>query len=261
MLLSCYSTMAILPIYILRWLNLIYSAAMLWVYQCYVEMIISESFNGLIIKKNSAKTILYVHSGFYGLSTNVNDLGFNIDLSCSTGLTILTVDYDNQNLEAGLDNIFNAYSWLKERSEEVVIMGAGVGCYLIEMLLSRDAFQDRSEVVFLSPITHLDICVSKACQDDTLNFNAVKSALDSCMRTSSEIDLKTISKKITRLFVAYGENDLFSYYTKKFIDRMKKLLKSVSKISSKDVGHCYMMVGHNAECDLCLHKLDRFLND
>ena len=255
MLLWCYSSMAFLPIYMLRWVNLIYSAVMLWVYQYYVEMITSHYFNGLIIKKNTSKTILYVHSGFHGISTCVNDLGFNIDISNTTGLTILTVDYNNENLELGLNNVANAYSWLKHNSEEVILMGSGIGCYLITMLLSSGIFKDKTKVVFFSPITRLDICLTKTCQDN-LNFDAVNYAL--CNHSSYEIDLKKLSQKITRLFVAYGDKDMFSYYTDKFIHQMKKRLE-VTEVKCNNAGHCYMLSGVNTADDYCLHELDDFL--
>ena len=251
-----------MPCYVLRWLNLIYSTVMLWVYQCYVEMIVSDSFNGLIIKKDTETTILYVHSGFSGISTSVNDLGFNINMSYRTGQTVLTVDYDNIDFDRAVENIKTAYDWLQERCEKVVLVGSGIGCYLIQLLLSSSDFnpEDKLDVIFISPITQLNLRESD-CLKDYLNYEKVVQALDSSSGYAKDFD--SMVSKINKIFVTYGSKEMFKRYTVKFLDKIRNKTKiPLTTVACRGGEHCHLLFDNLPEhSDRCFRKMNDFLNN
>ena len=220
MFLNYYSKLSFLPIYILQYINYIYSFCVLWIYQCYFEMLVSKDFNGLLIQKSSDKVILYVHSGFYELTTTINDLPVCLDLSFQTESSLFSLEYKYNNIEETLVELDKAYHWLQKRYKKITVVGSGIGCYLIQSWLVNFDLKKKINLVFLSPVVSLKI-KQPYFDLDILDYRSVRRSLDNIIYIE-DIDYNLFASKLKNLLVIIGRNDPFYYTSKKMTHFIRK---------------------------------------
>jgi acetyl esterase/lipase len=257
----CYNHISFLPVLILQYINYFYSLFTLWSYQCYIQMLTCERFNGLLIRKGPRTAVLYVHSGFAGISTAANDLRFNLNLAYRTDCTVLSVDYDNSCMEQAISDVHGAYDWLVEENyQRIVVMGAGIGCYIIQALLSSEKFRKKkpTDVIFLSPVSKLRIN-EHSCNSDYLSYGAVRRALDTYKDSCCKVDYKRFWNNANRFMVVYGEKEAFCSSAERVVKKLSHFGRSKLTVVSSYVGqHCFLL--HDCEhFDKCYSKLRQFV--
>lgn len=258
MFLLYYSKLSFLPMFIKEYLNYFYSICMLWIYQGYFEMLISEKCSGLLIKKNPDQAILYLHSGFYEVTTTINDLPLCFDLSYKTEWTIFSLEYTNNNIEDSVHELENAYLWLKKRYKNIIVIGSGFGCYLIQNWLSYCNMKKKINTIFLSPILSLKVKQSYF-NYDILNYRNIRQIFDKILDIDT-IDHNRICSNIERLMIITGRKDPFYNNAKKFMHFVKSNTKiNLERHVLTNMGHVFFQK-KTEKSNLALNKICNFIN-
>ena len=252
MFLNYYSTLSFLPVYLIEYINKIYSFCLLWVYQCYFEMLVSTDFNGLLIPKNPTKVILYLHSGFFEFTTTINDLSLCLDLSFQTEASLFSLEYNQNDFEKTLEELNKSYSWLKKKYKNVILVGQGIGCYIIQNWIINFNISKKLNLVFISPIVSLKIKQSYF-ESDILDFRSIRRSLDKIIYRE-DCDYNLFCSKIEKILFIIGRNDPFYLNSKK----MTHFIKNNCEIDIKRhvINNCGHYFIHN-NCQESINSLKK----